>query len=377
MRTLILTCNTGQGHNSCAAAIREHFISHGDSALVVDALGFIPGPISRVVSGGHDFIYRNIPSLFCKGYKFAECHDSVFKERSAVSRIITSGSDRLADFIESKGFCAVICTHVFSAFMLSNALKRLRNTVVSAYVSTDYTCSPSTKESALDYCFVPDKGLINEFVGGKILRDKVVASGIPVGSSFFDCGDRAVAKRSLGLSEKNRHLLVMGGSMGCGPIRKITELLAENLDENCYATVVCGSNARLYRTAKRMAEGSRVRVVGFTNEISRLMNGSDLFLTKPGGLSVSEAATVGLPMVLIDAVSGCELYNLRFFEGLGAAKTSRSAGDAVDKCLKLLQNTDELVKMSKGLARFRECNASEIIRNTIKKNLWREKSSLR
>ncbi|MFR7461994.1 MAG: hypothetical protein ACLUW8_14630 [Subdoligranulum sp.] len=43
------------------------------------------------------------------------------------------------------------------------------------------------------------------------------------------------------------------------------------------------------------------------------MQASDLFLTKPGGLSTSEAMAAELPMVLIDAVAGCETHNLNFF----------------------------------------------------------------
>lgn len=376
MRTLILTCNTGQGHNSCAQAIKEHFVNKGDFAEIVDAFGFIPGPISRIISGGHDFIYRNMPSLFCKGYRFAECHDSVFKERSAVAKIITSGSDRLAEFIESHGYNSVVCTHVFSAFMLSKAVKNYALGVISAYVSTDYTCSPSTKESELDYYFTPDESLTSEFVGGKITPDRVIVSGIPVGSAFFCRSDKGENKRAIGLTESDKHLLVMCGSMGCGPIKKITELLAEGLKEGCYSTVVCGSNARLYRSAQKISSGSRVRVVGFTDEVARLMRGSDLILTKPGGLSVSEAATVGLPMVLIDEVSGCELYNMRFFESLGVAKSCQSAKDAVDKCLKLLQSENELALIRKRLARFRERNAVEIIRNTVKTGLSESKKTV-
>ena len=37
-----------------------------------------------------------------------------------------------------------------------------------------------------------------------------------------------------------------------------------------------------------------------------LMDSADLYLTKPGGISVTEAASMRLPMVFIDAVAGCE-----------------------------------------------------------------------
>ena len=77
-----------------------------------------------------------------------------------------------------------------------------------------------------------------------------------------------------------------------------------------------------------------------------MMDSADLFLTKPGGISVSEAAVKQLPMVLIDAVAGCESGNLRFFLDKGAARTAGSAEELAKLCTRLLQNKAELSKMA-------------------------------
>lgn len=67
------------------------------------------------------------------------------------------------------------------------------------------------------------------------------------------------------------------------------------------------------KTPKRTEKYSQVHVLGTVNNVPQLMQASDLFLTKPGGLSTSEAMAAELPMVLIDAVAGCETHNLNFF----------------------------------------------------------------
>lgn len=64
MKALILSCNTGQGHNSCSAAIKECFEAHGTVCDVTDALGFISQGVSKFISKGHVFVYRHMPWLF-------------------------------------------------------------------------------------------------------------------------------------------------------------------------------------------------------------------------------------------------------------------------------------------------------------------------
>ena len=74
MKALILSCNTGQGHNSCSAAIKECFEAHGTVCDVTDALGFISQGVSKFISKGHVFVYRHMPWLFRRGYRYSERH---------------------------------------------------------------------------------------------------------------------------------------------------------------------------------------------------------------------------------------------------------------------------------------------------------------
>ena len=123
MRLLILSCNTGEGHNSCAKAVSEYTLQQGDSCEVVDSLSFISERTSRFISNGHSRIYRYAPSAFSHGYSFAERHGNFFAEDSSVYKLLTSGTEELYAFQRKTDYDAILCTHVFSALQLTHLLR--------------------------------------------------------------------------------------------------------------------------------------------------------------------------------------------------------------------------------------------------------------
>ena len=80
-----------------------------------------------------------------------------------------------------------------------------------------------------------------------------------------------------------------------------------------------------------------------------LLHGADVFLTKPGGLSTSEAVAARLPMVLIDAVAGCEEHNLDFFLRAGMAVTANTPGEIADAALALAHDDARLAEMRRAM----------------------------
>ena len=118
MRVLILSCNTGEGHNSCAEALREYFTAQGAVCIVEDALRFLSDGMSDFISHWHTRIYRHMPDLFRTGYRFVEVHPSLLQEGSVVYRALTGGAGRLYRFLAEGGYDTVICVHVFAALMI-------------------------------------------------------------------------------------------------------------------------------------------------------------------------------------------------------------------------------------------------------------------
>lgn len=369
MRVLILSCNTGEGHNSCAAAIQTEFEGRGDRCLTVDALNFISKGTSKFISKWHVRLYRYFPEVFNKGYSFAEEHPATLDEKSAAQRLLRIGGRKLRRFITALGFDAVICTHLFPALMMTEIQKRQPLAVKTAFIVTDYTASPTAEDVRTDIFVTPYQNVNDDFAALGIPKESLMPSGIPVRPMFFRRTDKASAKENAGINPQKKHLLIMSGSMGCGPIKKILSDIAENLPDNCEVTVVCGNNKRLFRRlSDEYAAFGNVNIRGYSKNISLLMDSADLYLTKPGGISTTEAAVKGLPMVLVNAVGGCEAPNLAFFTERGAAATAESPEGLAALCVELLSDGERLAKMSEAAKALGIGNSAAALYERIHEN---------
>ncbi len=370
MRTLILSCNTGEGHNSCAKAIKEYYDQIGEVCVIDDALRFISNAASAVISGGHTYIYRHLPGVFKLGYRISEKHPKLYSDGSAFYRLMAQGSDRLLRRITAGEFNVVICTHMFAGLMLTEMLKRHPMPLATAFVATDYTCSPSVKDCRVQCYFIPDRDLEPDFESNYITEDKLFSTGIPVRQMFYHTLPRDEAKRRAGVSEEHKHLLLMCGSMGCGPMEELVRLLSQGLSSDQHITVVCGRNTHLeQKLHKRYGLRHNIHIRGYVQDMSALMDSADLYLTKPGGISVTEAAVKALPMVFIDAVAGCESYNSIHFIRKGGAKTGATAEELAELCLSLLENDEKREGMSRRLQEMELANAGEMIYETMQEKI--------
>lgn len=362
MKALILSCNTGEGHNSCAKAIKEYYDLAEDECIVFDALSFVSDRASKIISKGHIWIYRYAPQIFRTGYRLAEKHPSIFQEGAKVYKFLTKGTELMYKYISEGEFDAVICTHVFSSLMLTDMLSKHPMQIKSCFVATDYTCSPSCKESNLDTYFIPDLSLKDDFLCENITSDKMIDSGIPVRQVFYRKTHKAIAKKYQGIPENHKHILIMCGSMGCGPIEKLTKSLSSKLRGDWTMTVVCGTNERLRnKLSNRYKSNRSIHIKGFVRDMSVLMDSADLYITKPGGISISEAAVKNLPMVFINAVAGCEAYNSKHFTDIGGAISATNVKELTDICVELLNDESKLIKMHENLAERNRYNAAKVI----------------
>ena len=129
---------------------------------------------------------------------------------------------------------------------------------------------------------------------------------------------------------------------------------------------MCGANEKLHKhLASRYAGQTNIHILGFEKNVSLLLDSADLYLTKPGGISVTEAAAKALPMVLIDAIAAVEEYNLDFFTKAGAAVTAATPEELAHCCLELLAEPERRAEMSAAIAQAVPLNAAETIYETM------------
>ncbi len=369
MATLILTCNTGEGHNSCAKAIKEVYDAHGEPCEIVDALLFVSKWFSGFAHQVHTSMYQNHPKVFRVGYEFTKKHNHLTTTKGTFPYwVLNKGVDSLYAYVQEHSITTIICVHPLLMMLLTAFEEKYGQICKTAYVSTDYTCCPGVRDSHPEVCFIPDGSLKEDFCCENIKPEQIVVSGIPVRQQFYQKLDKKAAKAQFGIPEGTPHLLVMCGSMGCGPMEELLEFL-DVLDffVDVHITVVCGSNEPLKcGLSEKYADSENMHIHGYISQISQLMDSADLFITKPGGLSSTEAAVKGIPMVFVDAVGGCEDRNLDYFCSRGCAVSGKTPGDIANQCLALLQDPERLEKMSDALAHMQIPNSAQIIYETMR-----------
>ena len=166
---------------------------------------------------------------------------------------------------------------------------------------------------------------------------KLLPLGIPVSSAYSQPLSRQEARRRLDLPEEGRCILIMGGSMGAGSLYELTHRLLEQTAEE-RLIVIAGSNEKTAEHLRGLSEAQpRLRVLRYTQEVPLYLRASDLLFTKPGGLTSTEAAVSGIPLVHTDPIPGCETQNRLDFSERGMSRTAPSVEGQVTCGLSLLR----------------------------------------
>ena len=112
----------------------------------------------------------------------------------------------------------------------------------------------------------------------------------------------------------------MGGGQGLGPFKSIM-LTLERLSTEAQSIFVAGTNKKLYKylSKKTPKLKKQFKVLSYSEDIDELMDLSDIIITKPGGITTSEALAKGLPLLIVNPIPGQEAKNTKFLVNSGAA----------------------------------------------------------
>ena len=134
--------------------------------------------------------------------------------------------------------------------------------------------------------------------------------------------------------------------MGAGHIGQLSRCLLYLTDENVHLALICGSNQKLYEhLSKKYCDEPRVKVIGHTDQVARYMEVCDLLYTKPGGITSTEGAVMGVPMVHMKPIPGCETRNRQVFTRHGMSVSARSVLAQAVKGVRLLNDPERCRRM--------------------------------
>ena len=146
----------------------------------------------------------------------------------------------------------------------------------------------------------------------------------------------------------------------------LASALAALLGPREAVTFVCGTNRALEEALRAEWQGdARFRILGYEEDVAQLMEASDVLITKPGGITVTEAAMKRLPMVLVDAVAGCEAYNLEFFVNAGGAVSAEGPRALARLAVDILRDEARKGEMARAFLPIVRANDREVIWRTM------------
>ena len=165
--------------------------------------------------------------------------------------------------------------------------------------------------------------------------EEVVVTGIPVAAKFAQPVDAVAVRKAYGLRDDLPTLLVLSGGFGMGPVAEIlTEL--DKLPTPLQTLVVAGRNEELRRDLAAQDRKHPTHVLGFVRNMHELMTIAGLLITKPGGLTTSEALALGRPLFILNPIPGQEAANSDFLLQHGAAEKANRIEDLPFRLGKLL-----------------------------------------
>ena len=231
MKTVVLSCNTGEGHNAAGKAVYEKFLQMGAACDVVDTLSVAGVKVSRAVNNSYVCITTSVPAVFGMMYSIGRAVSDLNTRHLHIKSPVYAANavyrNKLAKFIKNGGYDVAVMPHLFPAECLTSLKKHGALDIPFVCIATDYACIPFWEETNPDYFIIPHKDLAEDFYSRNIPREKLLPFGIPVRDAFRQKTDRSEARRILGLPDDKPILLLMSGSMGFGGLETMTAALYE------------------------------------------------------------------------------------------------------------------------------------------------------
>lgn len=375
MKILILSCSTGEGHNSAARAVVSKAIEMGHEVEVLDILQFGKKKTNSFLASSLNAISKNTPFLFGILYKAGTWY-SATKIKSPIYLINGAYSKKLEEYAIENHFDSIVCSHLYAMEALTHLKKHNKLDIPCYGVLTDYTCIPFLEETLMDGFFIPHEDLIAEVVSHGIEVAKIYPTGIPVDSKFAVHMPVLKARKKLHILPDKKVIMIMTGGIGCGNIQGIINKLLKEIDSSFMIFAFVGKNSKLKKELDlRYEEERSIRIISFTEKVNIYMKASDVLITKPGGISTTEAAVSNIPLVHAMAIPGCETKNAAFFASNFLSYNAKDETEAAAYALNLINDKSLSEKMIENQRKKINPNAAYDIIRIIEKNYGNNKNN--
>lgn len=339
-RVLLLSEGFGAGHTQAAHALSVGLrqAAPGIMTRVLELGAFQHPTIAPLIFSAYRMTVTSQPRLYGLVYR-SQYNKSLNKvAQLALHRIFYA---QTANIIRQLRPDLIVCTHPFPNVVVSR-LKRSGLDIPLCTVITDYDAHGTWLSDEVDKYLVSTEGVKLKMLRHGVSASAIEVTGIPVHPNFWRPHNEQELRAEFGLNALPA-VLVMGGGWGLVDDDGVIAHIAGWADRLQF--IVClGSNEKAL--AKLSADPRfahpNIRLMGFTDKIDKLMDVSDLLITKPGGMTCTEGLAKGIPMLFYNALPGQEEENLHYFTANGFGELIRSTETIDRRFAQLLESRDEM-----------------------------------
>ena len=387
-KVLIMSASTGGGHNRAARAIKEELESRTIDNMsieceIVDSLKLVNNTMDKVISRGYEKSALYTPKAYGSVYRFSET-TIASKNEFKTNPLTSLMARKFKHLLNESTPDLIIGTHPFPMIALStlkknnniHSLSRSESFYKSTKVDippmisvlTDYTTHSTWIQNEIDYYIVGHEYVKELLVYEGVDSEKVKAFGIPVEKSFLSHRDRETVLTELGLSPEKLTVLLMGGSFGAGNIKETLEDLIA-IDRDFQILVITGRNEHLKDKLSKMLDSTihnkNICLLGYTNKMNDILASIDVLISKPGGLTTTEALLNDVPMIVPYFIPGQEEENLDFLTNCGAALRTTKKYSLPVLLKVLIDDPSRLDNLRKNIKSVRKFDSAVNISNLV------------
>lgn len=364
-RILILSASVGAGHVRAADAIKSVLDLRLPDAVIkhVDVLKLTNPVFCKLYRDAYFAMVKRAPHLVGTLYDML---DKPVKSGICKNTRLTlqrANFTKLTRLLQEEWDLA-INSHFLPAELIAHQRQVKRNPVSfpQAIIVTDFDVQRLWINNPCEAYFVAVPEARDYLIALGTDPNCVHVCGIPVDPVFAQPKQRSACRQKHGFQSTGPLILQMAGGFGIGDIEQIYRSL-ETMKTPVQICVVTGKNENAKRRLEAMSQEAHHpgRIIGFTHEVDELMAAADIVVTKPGGLTTSEALARGCPLLVVNPIPGQEERNSDFLLQNGCAIKPfhvETLGSELDR---LLGNPDRLQRMKDAARRCGQPDAAEKI----------------
>jgi processive 1,2-diacylglycerol beta-glucosyltransferase len=341
-RVLILSEGFGTGHTRAAQALAANIRRNSPNVQtrVFELGSFLNPTIGRWILGAYRRTVSKQPKLVGMLYR-SQYEKSLNRlTQLALHRIFYTQTAAMLKQLQPD---AIVCTHPFPNIIISR-LKRLGLRIPLCTVITDYDVHGTWLCPEVNQYLVSTESMKTKLLAKGVREHVVKVTGMPVHPDFWMPMNREEIRSDFSLKDLPT-VLVMGGGWGLMDNDNIYQEMLQ-WRERMQFIFVLGQNKKAHgkMNANPLFHHENIRLMGYTKNVSHLMEVADLLITKPGGMTCSEAYVKRLPMLFLKPLPGQEQENSQYFSELGIAEeivSPRTIHQALDRLHKNYRQLSE------------------------------------